>query len=127
MMLQVVFDRSCYHYRIERSIRYKQTLSLVVDGAEMSRYGLPYFCQTDKETTLGWKFPTRLYGSILHGEFASAFVFPAHLTGGSNVTIEVIHRSVDHLIFIEAHLIVFVAFPPLSSMHTNERIFLLHT
>ena len=64
-------------------------------GAEMSRYGLPYFCQTDKETTVGWKFPTRLYGSILHGEFASAFVFPAHLTGGSNVTIEVIHRSVQ--------------------------------
>ena len=90
--MQVVLDRSCYHYRIERSIRYKQSLSLVVNGAEMSRYGLPYFCQTDKETTNGWKFSARMYGSILHGEFASAFLFPAHLTGGSNVTIEVIHR-----------------------------------
>lgn len=85
-------DRSAYHYRIERSIRYKHSLSLVVDGAEMSRYGLPSFCQTDKETTRGWKFPTRMYGAIWPGEFASAFLFSAHLTGGSNVTIEVIHR-----------------------------------
>jgi hypothetical protein len=46
----------------------------------------------------GWKIPTRLYGSILHGEFTSAYVFPAHLPGGSNVTIEVIHRTLTRYI-----------------------------
>ena len=40
----------------------------------------------------GWKFPTILYGAILHGHFAAAYIFPAHLPGGTNVTIEVIHR-----------------------------------
>ena len=121
-------DRSAYHYRIERAINFQDCLSLVVDGADMSRYGLPYFCQTDKATTegeksqnrkqtykqiknsqpsspntstnlspviLGWKVPTRLYGAILHGQFASAYTFPAHLPGGSNVTIEVIHRTLS--------------------------------
>jgi hypothetical protein len=46
----------------------------------------------------GWKIPTRLYGSILHGHFTSAYVYPAHLPGGSNVTIEVIHRTLTRYI-----------------------------
>jgi hypothetical protein len=89
---QIRIERSCYLYRIEKAIRYKDTLSMVVDGSEFSKYGLPYFCVQDKETTDGWKVPTRMYGSIVHGEFASAYIYPAHLPGGSNVTIEVIHR-----------------------------------
>ena len=71
---------------------------MVVDGAEMSRYGLPYFCQSDKSTMEGWKIPTRLYGAIVHGEFAAAYMFPAHLPGGSNVTVEIIHRTLTKLI-----------------------------
>lgn len=93
---------------------------MVVDGSEMSRYGLPYFCQSDKTSCegaynigcsstklnfvsfwddpnigiscLGWKLATRLYGGIIHGRFAGAFMYPAHLSGGSNVTCEVIYR-----------------------------------
>lgn len=95
---------------------------MVVDGSEMSRYGLPYFCQSDKSSSegvmremnfllwvhprswnfqiqhsfiaaaSGWKIATRLYGGIIHGHFAGAFMYPAHLTGGSNVTCEVIYR-----------------------------------
>lgn len=82
-------DRAGYNYRIERSIQFKESLSLIVDGAEMSRYSLPYSCVSDKETSEGWKIPIRLYGAILHGEFSSGFIFPAFLPGGTNVTIEV--------------------------------------
>lgn len=53
MQMKVAIERSCYHFRIERSIHFGDSLSLVVDGAEMSRYGLPYFCQVDKETCEG--------------------------------------------------------------------------
>ena len=53
LLVKVMRDRSCYHYRIERAITFKDCLSLVVDGAEMSRYGLPYFCQSDKLTSEG--------------------------------------------------------------------------
>jgi hypothetical protein len=76
-----MMERSCYHYRIQKSITFKDSLSMVVDGADMARYGLPYFCINDKSTAEGWKIPARLYGAIVHGEFASAYVFPAHYTG----------------------------------------------
>jgi hypothetical protein len=89
-LFQVSIDRSCYHYRIQRSILFKDCLSMIVDGADMSRYSLPYFCTADKQSSEGWKVPTRLYGAIVHGEFAAAYLYPAHLPGGSNVTIEVI-------------------------------------
>jgi hypothetical protein len=36
---------------------------------------------------------TRLVGAIIHGHFAAAYLYPAYMVGGSNVTIEVIHRS----------------------------------
>ena len=91
-------ERSAYHYRIQKSIQFKDSLSMVVDGAEMSRYGLPYFCQADKSTSEGWKIPTRMYGAMVHGEFAAAYLYPAHLPGGTNVMVEVIHRTLTKLI-----------------------------
>ena len=44
-------------------------------------------------TLTGWKQPVRLYGALVHGEFSAAYVYPAHLPGGTNVMIEVIHRT----------------------------------
>jgi hypothetical protein len=96
--VQVMAERSGYHYRIQRSVIFKNSWTLVVDGAEMSRFGLPHFTQSDKSTAEGWKIPTRLYGAIVHGEFAAAYIFPAHLPGGTNVTVEVIHRTLTTLI-----------------------------
>jgi hypothetical protein len=49
----VAIDRACYHFRIERALRYGDALSMVVDGADMSRYSLPYFCVTDKQSAEG--------------------------------------------------------------------------
>lgn len=53
---KVALDRSGYMYRIERTLQFKESLSLIVDGAEMSRYSLPYFCVADKETSEGITF-----------------------------------------------------------------------
>ena len=85
-------DRACYHYRIAKSIHMKDSWSMIVDGSDNSRYGLPYMHVVDKETAEGFKMQTRLYGVIVHGVCAAAYTFPAHLKGGSNVTIECIHR-----------------------------------
>ena len=38
---------------------------------------------------------TRLFGAIIHGHFAAAYLYPAYMVGGSNVTIEVIHRTLS--------------------------------
>lgn len=40
----------------------------------------------------------RLYGAIVHGEFAGAYLYPQNLPGGTNVTVEVIHRTLTKLI-----------------------------
>jgi hypothetical protein len=40
----------------------------------------------------------KLYGAIVHGEFAAAYMYPAHLPGGTNVTVEVIHRTLTKYI-----------------------------
>jgi hypothetical protein len=53
LCVQVIMERSAYHFRIQKSITFKDSLSMVIDGSDMSRYGLPYFCQSDKSTTEG--------------------------------------------------------------------------
>ena len=60
--------------------------------------------QADKTTVEGWKIPTRLYGAIVHGEFCAAYVFPAHMPGGTNVTIEVLHRTLTKVVLQTLHI-----------------------
>jgi hypothetical protein len=90
--MQVMTDRSCYNYRIARSMLFKDAWSMAVDGSENSKYGLPYLHVIDKSTAEGYKMQTRLYGVIVHGVMAAAYTFPTYMKGGSNVTIECIHR-----------------------------------
>jgi hypothetical protein len=59
------------------------------------RYSIPYFAVSDKQSSEGWKIPMKLYGAIIHGEFSAAYMYPAHMPGGTNVTVEVIHRALS--------------------------------
>jgi hypothetical protein len=111
----VATDRAAYHYRIQRSILFKDSLSMIVDGADMARYSIPYFCVNDKQSSEGWKIPLRLYGAILHGEFSAAYLYPANLPGGTNVTVEVIHRVLT--LYTEG--IVSCAFPTHFQYHNG--------
>jgi hypothetical protein len=70
--------------------KFGSTLSNKVKRMTMLNTLLPF--------EIGWKIPTRLYGAIVHGEFAAAYMFPAHLPGGSNVTVEILHRTLTKLI-----------------------------
>jgi hypothetical protein len=120
---QVALDRAGYHYRIQRSIQFRESLSLVVDGAEMSRYSLPYFCVNDKETSEGWRIPTRMYGAILHGEFSASYVFPAFFPGGTNVVIEVQVWWLYIAIFVWPSL--YFTFNTRNSTSTNTRVMII--
>ena len=42
--------------RIQRSIEFQDSLSLVADGSDNQEYGLPYFSLIDKDTSCGQKF-----------------------------------------------------------------------
>jgi hypothetical protein len=38
---------------------------------------------------------SKLYGAIVHGHFSAAYLYPDYQEGGSNVVIEVIHRTLN--------------------------------
>ena len=77
---------------------------------------MPHFNVFDMFTSQGWKLKvtflelrsfvqretaflfflkqqSKLYGAIVHGEFSAAYVYPDYQEGGSNVTIEVVDRT----------------------------------
>ena len=42
--------------RVTRAQEFGDAMSMVVDGSDNQEYGLPYFCQVDKESSGGHKF-----------------------------------------------------------------------
>ena len=45
----------------------------------------------------GHKVRSKLYGVIVHGHWMACYAYAANLEGGSNVQIEVLHRTFDLL------------------------------
>ena len=70
-------------------------LHLTIDGSDNSSYGFPYMSERTHETSKGFKIRSRLYAAILHGHFGAVFTYAANLTGGSNVTVEIIHQMLS--------------------------------
>jgi len=70
-------------------------LHLTIDGSDNSNYGFPFMSERTHGSSKGYKVRSKLYAAILHGHFASVFTYATNLTGGSNVTIEIIHRMLE--------------------------------
>ena len=68
---------------------------MTIDGSDNSSYGFPYFANKDHHSSKGFKVRSKLYASILHGHFGAVFTYAANLVGGSNVTIEIIHKTLQ--------------------------------
>jgi hypothetical protein len=68
---------------------------MTIDGSDNSTYGFPYLKQRTHNSSKGIKVKSKLYAAILHGKFAATFTYASNLTGGSNVTIEIIHRMLE--------------------------------
>ena len=78
-------------------------LSLIVDGADQSSFGLPHFYRKTKDTS-GIKIPTKLYGVIAHGRGSYAFTVPPNAPTGVNLTVEIVHRVFQHVLEMEGRL-----------------------
>ena len=86
-------DRRIYQKNKEQASNYKDgCLSIAIDGADFQRYGLPYFCQSDKDSNRGFKNPIRTVGAIVHGHGNMFFTFPANLPSDSNCIIHCLHQ-----------------------------------
>lgn len=89
-------EKEAYYATRERAINFPQTqVSLIVDGADQSKFHLPHFAIND-HASCGRKLPVTIMGGLDHGR--RAFVYPSctNLRQGSNVTIEVIFRMLMH-------------------------------
>jgi hypothetical protein len=73
------------------------SLSIAIDGSDMSCYGLPYFNQKTKETEKGFKIPIKLTGVIIHGWGHMVFTFPCNIPTGANSTIDCLHKTLEFM------------------------------
>ena len=91
-------ERCEYTQRIILAKRHPDLyLLMTIDGSDNSSYGFPYFACAEKDhaSSKGYKVRSKLYASILHGHFGTVFTYAANLVGGSNVTIEIIHKTLQ--------------------------------
>ena len=99
-------ERHGYEERIISAKHYpSQSMSIVIDGADNQAYGFPYFPEKTKMTEEGHKVKSKLYGVIVHGVWQSIYTYGNHLVGGSNVTVEVLHRTLHRFNVTEKRLL----------------------
>ena len=63
----------------------------------MKSYGLPYFYEITKESSVGFKIPYKLYGAIVHGVKNFAYLINKNWGGDSNIIINVLHNIIHVL------------------------------
>ena len=68
-------------------------ISIIIDGSDMSCYGLPYFCDKSKSTQIGHKIPIKLVGVIVHGIGSYIYLIHKNWPSDPNLTIEILHRT----------------------------------
>ena len=95
---QVKEDRYFYGMRIMEARQYPEDLwSMVIDGSDASEWGIPHPAIKIHESQKGKKLQCKVYGVIVHGHFAACYVLNSHLPGGTNITVECLHRTFLHL------------------------------
>ena len=91
---QVKEDRYFYGMRIMEARHYPEDLwSMVIDGSDTSEWGIPHPAVKTHESQKGKKLQCKVYGVIVHGHFAACYVLNSHLPGGTNITVECLHRT----------------------------------
>lgn len=78
--------------KAEDPATHEHVLSMIIDGADQSAYGLPYFHNTTHSTQGKWKVKTHLMGAIVHGRKTYAYTYIDNIKHGNNLTIETLHR-----------------------------------
>ena len=69
-------------------------MSVIIDGADQSCYGLPYHFLATHATQGAWKIKTHLMGAIVHGRQVYAYTYIDNIKHGNNITIETLHRVI---------------------------------
>ena len=86
-------ERVSYLMRQKLSILYPaRYLSLIIDGADASRYMVPHLAHRSHATDGADLVKMHVLGCIAHGRDTYAYTCPPHIAQGHNVTIQVLDR-----------------------------------
>ena len=86
-------ERTTYYIRRNAAIYFPQDyLSLIIDGADQSAYGLPHFIEIDKSSSNQLKIPVYLMGVLVHGYRTFGFTYLKNIKHGANIVIECLHH-----------------------------------
>lgn len=88
--------KQCYYNaRDQARLDPNSLLSMIIDGSDQANYGMPYFAVKTKENCKGHKMKTKLIGSLVHGRQLNVFTAGENLHTGSDMVIEVLHRTLE--------------------------------
>ena len=91
-------ERDCYAIKkLEAKENNSNKLSIIIDGSDFMRYGLPHFANPTKETSKGYKMQLKLMGVIIHGIKCKVFLIHKHWPSDPNLIIEILHRIFDEI------------------------------
>ena len=86
-------ERGSYWRRRDRGTRYPDRyMSVIIDGADQSAFGVPHFREKDHLTQGAHTMAVKIMGAIVHGFGAFAFTHLDHVKSGANATIDVLVR-----------------------------------
>jgi hypothetical protein len=68
-------------------------LSMIMDGSSQAEWNLPHFAEASKESAASVKIKTHIVGVLVHSLAAFIYVLTSEWAHGSNLSIEVLHRS----------------------------------
>lgn len=88
----------------EDKLQRADVFSIILDGADINQFCLPYFPHVSHSTMGAWRVQTHLMGAICHGRGAWGYVFLDNFKHGSNITIEALHHVMVDVWKVEGKL-----------------------
>ena len=87
----VAKEKACYYMHRSKARTHPNTyMSMIIDGADQSKYDLPYWCERSHASDETTRLKMHLYGVLVHGRAAYCFTCPDHEEQGHNTTIQCI-------------------------------------
>ena len=76
----------------------EEYISMIIDGADQSNYGLPHFHEKAKSFS-GLVQDCKIMGTLAHGRASFIYLCPMNVGSGVNLVIEVLHQNLSNIYF----------------------------
>ena len=92
--MSVKKERQMYYWRRDLGISEEHdSVSMIVDAADQSKYALPYLHVASHSSQACLRVPVHLMGVLVHGDMVRGYTYYENFLQGHNVTIQAIHNT----------------------------------